>query len=131
MDKQHLTNSEHLAKLILDMGIPANDASTALLPHKLTVSGMSILMGTLAAAFDFKNLALGTRQDNFVEDTHLGRMGLTRRIVERVIPVLIDEGWIQETLKGYKASSSGAIPAKSSQYFAGVNRPGYQGGQLV
>ena len=100
MDKQHLTNSEHLAKLILNMGIPANDASTALLPHKLTVSGMSrtgladalgdlvpkitkstaiadveshrkaaelILMGTLAAAFDFKNLALGTRQDNFVE----------------------------------------------------------------
>ncbi|MDG1107293.1 MAG: hypothetical protein P8N60_01335, partial [Burkholderiaceae bacterium] len=88
MDKQHLTNSEHLAKLILNMGIPANDASTALLPHKLTVSGMSrtgladalgdlfpkitkstaiadieshrkaaelILMGTLAAAFDFKN----------------------------------------------------------------------------
>lgn len=41
MDKQHLTNSEHLAKLILDMGVPANDASTALLPHKLTVSGMS------------------------------------------------------------------------------------------
>jgi hypothetical protein len=152
MDKQHLTNSEHLAKLILDMGIPANDASTALLPQKLTVSGMSrtgladalgdlvpkitkstaiadieshrkaaelILMGTLAAAFDFKNLALGTRQDNFVEDTHLGRMGLTRRIVERVIPVLIDEGWIRETLKGYKASSSGAIAAKSSQYFAG------------
>ena len=41
MDKQHLTNGEHLAKLILDMGIPANDASTALLPQKLTVSGMS------------------------------------------------------------------------------------------
>jgi hypothetical protein len=76
-------------------------------------------MGTLAAAFDFKNLALGTRQDNFVEDTHLGRMGLTRRIVERVIPALIDDGWIRETLNGYKASSSGAIPAKSSQYFAG------------
>ena len=54
-----------------------------------------------------------------MEDTHLGRMGLTRRIVERVIPVLINEGWIRETLKGYKASSSGVIPSKSSQYFAG------------
>lgn len=152
MDKQHLSNSEQLAKLILDMGVPANDASTALMPHKLTVSGMSrtgladvlddlvpkitksvfkddvenhrkaaelILMATLAASFDFKNLALGTRQDNFSEDTRLGSMGLTRRIVERVIPVLVEEGWIQQTLKGYQGSASGAIPPKSSQYFAG------------
>ena len=152
MDKQHLSNSEQLAKLILDMGVPANDASTALMPHKLTVSGMSrtgltdvlgdlvpkitksvskddveshrkaaelILMATLAASFDFKNLALGTRQDNFGEDTRLGSMGLTRRIVERVVPVLVEEGWIQQTLKGYQGSASGAIPPKSSQYFAG------------
>lgn len=152
MDKQHLSNSEQLAKLILDMGVPANDASTALMPHKLTVSGMSrtgltdvlgdlvpkitksvskddvenhrkaaelILMATLAASFDFKNLALGTRQDNFGEDTRLGSMGLTRRIVERVVPVLVEEGWIQQTLKGYQGSASGAIPSKSSQYFAG------------
>ena len=76
-----------------------------------------LLLGTLAAAFDFKNVAISTRTEHHHNDQLLGRLGFNRRRLERILPVLIEEDWIRGTLHGYR--STGKAPAKSNQYFAG------------
>jgi hypothetical protein len=76
-----------------------------------------LLLGTLAAAFDFKNVAISTRTEHHQGDQLLGNLGFDRRRLERILPVLIEEEWISRTLHGYR--STGSAPSKSSQYFAG------------
>jgi hypothetical protein len=144
------SNSRELAQLIIQKGVPANDASTQLLPYKLSDLSLRksdldeildyltskvtqsrdksvinqhrsnikhLLLGTLAAAFDFKNVAISTRTEHHQGDQLLGRLGFDRRKLERILPVLIEEDWIQRTLNGYR--STGSAQSKSSQYFAG------------
>jgi hypothetical protein len=144
------SNSRELAQLIIQKGVPANDASTQLLPYKLSDLSLRksdldeilddltskatqsrdksvinqhrsnikhLLLGTLAAAFDFKNVAISTRTEHHQGDQLLGRLGFDRRRLERTLRVLIEEDWIQRTLNGYR--STGSAPSKSSQYFAG------------
>jgi hypothetical protein len=76
-----------------------------------------LLLGTLAAAFDFKNVAISTRTEHHHGDQLLGKLGFDRRRLQRILPVLIEEDWIRSTLHGYR--STGSMPSKSSQYFAG------------
>jgi hypothetical protein len=76
-----------------------------------------LLLGTLAAAFDFKNVAISTRTEHHQGDQLLGKLGFDRRRLQRILPVLIEEDWIKSTLHGYR--STGSAPSKSSQYFAG------------
>ena len=143
-------NSRELAQLILDKGVPENDASTQLLPYRLSDLSLrksdlddilddltskvtesrdpkvinqhrsnirNLLLGILAAAFDFKNVAISTRTEHHQSDQLLGKLGFDRRRLERILPVLIEEDWIRNTLHGYR--STGSAPSKSSQYFAG------------
>jgi hypothetical protein len=138
------------AELFLSSPLPANDASTQLLPYKLSDLSLRksdldeilddltskatqsrdksvinqhrsnikhLLLGTLAAAFDFKNVAISTRTEHHQGDQLLGRLGFDRRRLERILPVLIEEEWISRTLNGYR--STGSAQSKSSQYFAG------------
>jgi hypothetical protein len=144
------TNSRELTQLILAKGLPANSASTQLLPYRLSNLSlrkgdldeildyltskatqshdqqvikqhrsniMHLLLGTLAAAFDFKHVAISTRSEHHRDDQPLAKLGFSRRRLERILTVLIDEGWIKKTLNGYL--STGTAPSKSSQYFAG------------
>ena len=144
------SNSRELAQLIINKGVPANDASTQLLPYGLSDLSLKksdldhilddltskvtksrdkvvinqhrsniklLLLGTLAAAFDFKNIAISTRTEHHQGDQLLGKLGFDRRRLERILPVLIAEDWIRTTLQGYR--STGTAPSKSSQYFAG------------
>lgn len=144
------SNSRELAQLIIMKGVPANDASTQLLPYRLSDLSLRksdleeilddltskvtesrdpkvvnqhrsnikhLLLGTLAAAFDFKNVAISTRTEHHRGDQLLGNLGFDRRRLERILPVLIKEEWISRTLHGYR--STGSAPSKSSQYFAG------------
>ena len=144
------SNSRELAQLIIMKGVPANDASTQLLPYRLSDLSLSkndldeilgdltskvtdsrdpkvinqhrsnikhLLLGTLAAAFDFKNVAISTRTEHHQGDQLLGNLGFDRRRLERILPVLIEEKWIRHTLHGYR--STGSAQSKSSQYFAG------------
>lgn len=144
------SNSRELAQLIIDKGVPANDASTQLLPYRLSDLSLRkgdldhilddltskvtksrdkavvnqhrsnikhLLLGTLAAAFDFKNVAISTRTEHHHGDQLLGKLGFDRRRLQRILPVLIEEDWIRSTLHGYR--STGSMPSKSSQYFAG------------
>lgn len=143
-------NSRELAQLIASNGIPANDASTQLLPYRLSDLSLRkkdlneilndltakvtqsrdakvvklhrsnikhVLLGCLAAAFDFKNVAISTRSEHHKRDQLLGMLGFDRRRLERILNVLIEEDWIRRTLNGYR--STGSAPSKSSQYFAG------------
>jgi hypothetical protein len=71
----------------------------------------------LAAAFDFKNVAISTRTEHHQGDQLLGKLGFDRRRLERILKVLIEEEWINHTLHGYR--STGSASSKSSQYFAG------------
>lgn len=144
------SNSRELAQLIIQKGVPANDASTQLLPYRLSDVSLRksdldeilddltakvtesrdpkvinqhrlnikhLLLGTLAAAFDFKNVAISTRTEHHQGDQLLGMLGFDRRRLQRILPVLIKEEWISRTLNGYR--STGSAPSKSSQYFAG------------
>ena len=144
------SNSRELAQLIIMKGRPANDASTQLLPYKLSDLSLRksdldeilddltakvtksrdktvvnqhrsnikhLLLGILAAAFDFKNVAISTRTEHHQGDQLLGKLGFDRRRLERILKVLIEEEWIRRTLHGYP--STGSAPPKSSQYFAG------------
>ncbi|MDO9279104.1 MAG: hypothetical protein Q7U05_11160 [Polaromonas sp.] len=144
------SNSRELAQLIIDKGVPANDASTQLLPYRLSDLSLRksdleeilddltskvtksrdkavvnqhrsnikhLLLGILAAAFDFKNVAISTRTEHHHGDQLLGKLGFDRRRLQRILPVLIKEDWIRSTLHGYR--STGPAPSKSSQYFAG------------
>jgi hypothetical protein len=144
------TNSRELAQLIIQKGVPANDASTQLLPYRLSDLSLRksdldeilddltskatksrdktvvnqhrsnikhLLLGTLAAAFDFKNVAISTRTEHHQGDQLLGKLGFDRRRLERIFDVLIEDEWIERTLNGYR--STGSAPSKSSQYFAG------------
>lgn len=144
------SNSRELAQLIIMKGVPANDASTQLLPYRLSDLSLRksdleeilddltskvtqsrdpkvvnqhrsnikhLLLGTLAAAFDFKNVAISTRTEHHQGNQLLGNLGFDRRRLERILPVLIKEEWISRTLNGYR--STGSAPSKSSQYFAG------------
>lgn len=144
------SNSRELAQLIIMKGVPANDASTQLLPYRLSDLSLSkndldeilgdltskvtdsrdpkvinqhrsnikhLLLGTLAAAFDFKNVAISTRTEHHQGDQPLAKLGFDRRRLERILPVLIEEEWIRRTLHGYR--STGSAPSKSSQFFAG------------
>jgi|TARA_R110000796_G_scaffold49296_1_gene117763 hypothetical protein len=144
------SNSRELAQLIIDKGVPANDASTQLLPYRLSDLSLRksdldhilddltskvtksrdktvvnqhrsnikhLLLGTLAAAFDFKNVAISTRTEHHQGDQLLGKLGFDRRRLQRILPILIEEDWIRSTLHGYR--STGSMPSKSSQYFAG------------
>lgn len=143
-------NSRELTQLIIDKGVPANDASTQLLPYRLSNLSLRksdldhilddltskatksrdekvvkqhrsnikhLLLGTLAAAFDFKNVAISTRTEHHQGGQLLGKLGFDRRRLERILQALIQEGWIRTTLHGYR--STGSAPSKSSQYFAG------------
>jgi hypothetical protein len=76
-----------------------------------------LLLGTLAAAFDFKNVAISTRTEHHHGDQLLGKLGFDRRRLQRILPILIEEDWIRKTLDGYR--STGSMPSKSNQYFAG------------
>jgi hypothetical protein len=144
-------NSRELAQLIIDKGVPANDASTQLLPYRLSNLSLRksdldhilddltskvtksrdekvvkqhrsnikhLLLGTLAAAFDFKNVAISTRTEHHQGDQLLGKLGFDRRRLQRILQVLINEDWIRRTLSGYR--STGKAKPKSSQYFAGA-----------
>lgn len=144
------SNSRELAQLIIMKGVPDNDASTQLLPYRLSdlslrnsdldeiLSDLTskvtescdpavvkqhrsnikhLLLGVLAAAFDFKNVAISTRTEHHQGDQLLGKLGFDRRRLERILPVLIEEEWIRHTLHGYR--STGSAQSKSSQYFAG------------
>ena len=144
------SNSRELAQMIIMKGVPANDASTQLLPYRLSDLSLRksdldeilddltskatksrdktvfnqhrsnikhLLLGTLAAAFDFKNVAISTRTEHHQGDQLLGNLGFDRRRLERILPVLIKEEWISRTLNGYR--STGSAPSKSSQYFGG------------
>jgi len=145
------SNSCELAQLIIYKGVPTNDASTQLLPYRLSDLSLRkrdldailddltskvtksrdkgvvdqhrsnikhLLLGTLAAAFDFKNVAVSTRTEHHQGDQLLGKLGFDRRRLERILPLLIEEDWIRSTLHGYR--STGPAPSKSSQYFAGT-----------
>lgn len=144
------SNSRELAQLIIMKGVPANDASTQLLPYRLSDLSLRksdleeilddltskvtesrdqavvkqhrsnikhLLLGVLAAAFDFKNVAISTRTEHHQGDQLLGKLGFDRRRLQRILPVLIEEEWICRTLHGYR--STGSAPSKSSQFFAG------------
>jgi hypothetical protein len=144
------SNSRELAQLIINKGVPANDASTQLLPYRLSDLSLRksdlddilddltakvtqsrdktvvnqhrsnikhLLLGTLAAAFDFKNVAISTRTEHHHGDQLLGKLGFDRRRLQRILPRLIEEDWIRSTLLGYR--STGSMPSKSNQYFAG------------
>lgn len=76
-----------------------------------------LLLGILAAAFDFKHVAISTRAEHHQEGQLLGRLGFDRRRLQRTLSVLLEEDWITKTLVGYR--STGSQPSKSSQYFAG------------
>lgn len=144
------SNSRELAQLIIMKGVPANDASTQLLPYRLSDLSLRksdldeilddltskvtdscdpsvinqhrsnikhLLLGILAAAFDFKNVAISTRTEHHQGGKLLGKLGFNRRRLQRILPVLIKEKWISRTLNGYL--STGSAPSRSSQYFAG------------
>ena len=76
-----------------------------------------LLLGTLAAAFDFRHVAISTRTEHHQGDQLLGKLGFDRRRLQRILQVLIKEDWIRRTLNGYR--STGKAQSKSSQYFAG------------
>jgi len=76
-----------------------------------------LLLGILAAAFDFKNVAISTRAEWHQEGQLLGQLGFDRRRLQRTLSVLLEEDWIKQTLVGYR--STGKALQKSSQYFAG------------
>ena len=79
----------------------------------------SILLGAVASAFSYRWLAISTRNENLKEDGLLGQFKFSRRRVEKILALLLDEGWLVMGRKGYLGKGTGNRRSKSSQYFAG------------
>lgn len=72
-----------------------------------------IIYSLIAAAFSFAHLSLGRR---IKPDTYIHRTGLSRRHIEKLMPLLIEKGMAIETRGGFKDWSN---PSKSrpTQYY--------------
>ena len=75
-----------------------------------------LLYALVASAYDFKWLAIPTGDKNYAKGQRLGSFGLSRRRVESILEVLIQENLIVLGRKGYlDPRPSGQ--SKASQYF--------------
>lgn len=108
----------HMADLLADLTVKATKSSNVdvIATHRNNIQ--SIMIGAIAAAFNYKWLAISTRSINHTKEYTLGQLNFSRRRLERILPVLIEDGWLIEGRKGF-LSQSARTPSKSSQYFAG------------
>ena len=108
----------HMEELLADLTARATKSSNIgdITAHRKNIQ--SIMIGAIAAAFNYKWLAISTRSNNHTKEYTLGQLNFSRRRLERILPVLIEDGWLIAGRKGF-LSNSARTPSKSSQYFAG------------
>lgn len=108
----------HMADLLTDLTAKATKSSNVgvITTHRNNIQ--SIMIGAIAAAFNYKWLAISTRSNNHTKEFTLGQLDFSRRRLERILPVLIEDGWLITGRRGF-LSQSARTPSKSSQYFAG------------
>ena len=79
-----------------------------------------LLYALVASAYDFKWLAIPTGDKNYAKDQRLGKFGLSRRRVESILEVLIQEELVVLGRKGFLDPRPNG-KSKASQYFPTAN----------
>ena len=75
-----------------------------------------LLYAFVATAYDFKWLAIPSGDGNYAKDQRLGSFGLSRRRVQTILEVLIQEDLIVLGRKGF-LDHRPDVPSKASQYY--------------
>lgn len=76
-----------------------------------------IIFALVASVYKQEWLAISTRNIHYTSESRLGKLGFSRRRIERIIEVLIAEGYAIAGRAGYKHWGDPTL-SKASQYFA-------------
>ncbi len=79
-----------------------------------------ILYALVASAYNFEWLAIPFGDSHYLKESRLGKLGFSRRRIQRIIKVLKSEGFIHEGRKGYLDPRNRA-DSKATQYYP--NKP--------
>jgi hypothetical protein len=102
-----------LRDLAESLASEASQATQKKYQQALVKSAEVIIYSLMGAAFSYEHLSLGTR---IKPGSYLDSMGLTRRQIEKLMPLMIEKGWAIETRGGYKHEGNPS-KSKSTQYY--------------
>lgn len=75
-----------------------------------------VVYALVASAYNFEWLAIPFMDSHYSKDKRLGKLGFSRKRIQRIIKTLISEGYAEEGRKGYRDLRNMAN-SKASQYY--------------